>query len=325
MNTLMPVDRVEVQVLVDNATDNLSSVPSFVETEVAALGRRRRGSWVLGGSCLCCAAFGLSCLISVRKGVETRTLLFDAGPEDAVLEQNVSRLGVDLGLVEAIVLSHGHWDHGGGMLRALQLIRDRSGGREIPYYSHPDMFRTRAQKLPNGAMRLFEDVLARIARTVVIDAVRGNAGNARRCHELGSGFFAHGAERIFAAQQSEHIGALASSADELAQHIGPTGEDAMYYSNHKAAYLLGLALPAAAALAPCAFGGEISPERAGFGYAIHFTTGVTAEALLPVKRAALPDRPGFGYTITFLPSDPAGSLYPPGWAKQKSTAVARQN
>ena len=158
MNTLMPVDGVEVQVLVDNATDNLSSVPSFVETEVAALGRRRRGSWVLGGSCLCCAAFGLSCLISVRKGVETRTLLFDAGPEDAVLEQNVSRLGVDLGPVEAIVLSHGHWDHGGGMLRALQLIRDRNSGREIPYYSHPDMFRTRAQKLPNGAMRLFEDV-----------------------------------------------------------------------------------------------------------------------------------------------------------------------
>src|SRR5262249_6591219 len=158
MNTLMPVDSVEVQVLVDNATDNLSSVPSFVETEVAALGRRRRGSWVLGGTCLCCAAFGLSCLISVRKGVETRTLLFDAGPEDAVLEQNVSRLGVDLGPVEAVVLSHGHWDHGGGMLRALQLIRDRNGGREIPCYSHPDMFRTRAQKLPNGAMRLFEDV-----------------------------------------------------------------------------------------------------------------------------------------------------------------------
>jgi hypothetical protein len=28
MNTLMPVDGVEVQVLVDNVTDNLSSVPS---------------------------------------------------------------------------------------------------------------------------------------------------------------------------------------------------------------------------------------------------------------------------------------------------------
>jgi 7,8-dihydropterin-6-yl-methyl-4-(beta-D-ribofuranosyl)aminobenzene 5'-phosphate synthase len=106
----MPVDGVEFRVIVDNVTDNLSSVPSFVETEIAALGRRRRGSWVQGGSCLCCAAWGLSCLITVRKGSETRTLLFDSGPEDATFEQNVSRLGLDLGPVEAVVLSHGHWD-----------------------------------------------------------------------------------------------------------------------------------------------------------------------------------------------------------------------
>lgn len=158
MNALMPVDGVEVQVLVDNVTDNISSVPSFVETEIAALGRRRTGSWVQGGSCLCCAAWGLSCLISIRKGSETRTLLFDSGPEDGILERNVSRLGADLGTVEAIVLSHGHWDHAGAMLRALQLIRDRNGGREIPYYAHPDMFRTRADKQPNGSMRLIEDV-----------------------------------------------------------------------------------------------------------------------------------------------------------------------
>jgi 7,8-dihydropterin-6-yl-methyl-4-(beta-D-ribofuranosyl)aminobenzene 5'-phosphate synthase len=158
MNPLTPVDAVEVQVLVDNVTDYLSSVPSFVETEVAALQRRRRGSWVLGGSCLCCAAFGFSCLVTVRKGTEVRTLLFDAGPEDAILEQNVSRLGADLGPVEAVVLSHGHWDHGGGMLRALQLVRDRNGGREIPYYAHPDMFRTRAHKQPNGSMQLIDDV-----------------------------------------------------------------------------------------------------------------------------------------------------------------------
>jgi len=158
MATPKPVDSVDVQILVDNATDNLSSVPSFVETEFAGLGRRRRGNWVLAGSCLCCAAHGLSCLITARQGSATRTILFDSGPEDRTFEQNVSRLGADLGPVEAIVLSHGHFDHGGGMLRALQLIRDRNGGSEIPYYTHPDMFRTRALKQPNGSMRLLEDV-----------------------------------------------------------------------------------------------------------------------------------------------------------------------
>ncbi len=158
MVPLEPVDSAEVHILVDNATDSLSSVPSFVETEFAGLGRRRHGHWVLGGSCLCCAAHGLSCLVTVRRGAMTKTLLFDTGPEDRVFEQNVSRLGVDLSAVEAIVLSHGHWDHGGAMLRALQIISDRNGGKEVPYYAHPDMFRTRAIKMPNGAMRPMEDV-----------------------------------------------------------------------------------------------------------------------------------------------------------------------
>jgi 7,8-dihydropterin-6-yl-methyl-4-(beta-D-ribofuranosyl)aminobenzene 5'-phosphate synthase len=158
MSALEAVDSVEFVVLVDNVTDSLSSVPSFVETEFAGLTRRRQGNWVLAGSCLCCAAHGLSCLITVRKGSEARTLLFDSGPEDRTFEQNVSRLGVDLAPVKAIVLSHGHWDHAGAMLRALQLIRDRNGGREVDYYAHPDMFRTRATKLANNSMRLMEDV-----------------------------------------------------------------------------------------------------------------------------------------------------------------------
>jgi hypothetical protein len=97
------------------------------------------------------------------------------------------------------------------------------------------------------------------------------------------------------------------------------------HSNLKAAYLLGLALPATAALAPCAFGGEVLPDRPGFGYAIQFTIGTTAEALLPVERQALPDRPGFGYTINFVPGDPANSLYPPGWAKQRGMTNVSQD
>src|SRR5512139_1266717 len=104
MHALKAADSVEIQILVDNVTDNLSSVPSFVETEWAALGRRRRGTWVLGGDCMCCAAHGLSCLVAIRHDGVERTVLFDTGPEDRTFEQNVSRLGVDLGPVEALVL-----------------------------------------------------------------------------------------------------------------------------------------------------------------------------------------------------------------------------
>ena len=158
MSSPVPVDSVDIQILVDNVTDSLSSVPSFVETELGGLGRRRRAAWVLGGGCLCCAAHGLSCLLTIRAGGKTHTVLFDTGPEDRTFEQNVSRLGVDLAPLEAIVLSHGHWDHSGAMVRALQLARDRNGGREVLCCTHPDMFRSRAIKLPDGSLRLMEDV-----------------------------------------------------------------------------------------------------------------------------------------------------------------------
>ena len=62
------------------------------------------------------------------------------------------------GDIKLLLATHGHWDHTGAMLRALQMIRDRNGGSEVPVYVHPDMFRTRAAKQPNGTMRLMEDV-----------------------------------------------------------------------------------------------------------------------------------------------------------------------
>jgi 7,8-dihydropterin-6-yl-methyl-4-(beta-D-ribofuranosyl)aminobenzene 5'-phosphate synthase len=65
---------------------------------------------------------------------------------------------VDLGSVEAMVLSHGHWDHAGAMPRALQLIWQQNGGRDIPTYMHPGMFGSRALKMPDGTMREMEDV-----------------------------------------------------------------------------------------------------------------------------------------------------------------------
>lgn len=156
MNQLAVVDQIEIQVLVDNATDSLSSAPDFVESEFR--GFWRRGGRILAGECLCCAAHGLSCAIRVRRGDFAKTLLFDTGPDAAVFERNVQRLGFDMGSVDALVLSHGHWDHGGAMLRALDMIQTLTGGREVPAYMHPGMYRTRATRTPDGAMHLFADV-----------------------------------------------------------------------------------------------------------------------------------------------------------------------
>jgi 7,8-dihydropterin-6-yl-methyl-4-(beta-D-ribofuranosyl)aminobenzene 5'-phosphate synthase len=153
---LQPVDSLEIQILVDNATDSLSSNLKHVEVEFTYLWRK--GMKELAGNCLCCAAHGLSCLITAKRGNTSHTVLFDTGPDADVFEINATRLGVDLGAVEAMVLSHGHWDHAGGMLRALDMVRARNGGRDIAYYAHPGMFNQRARQLPDGTKQKMGDV-----------------------------------------------------------------------------------------------------------------------------------------------------------------------
>jgi 7,8-dihydropterin-6-yl-methyl-4-(beta-D-ribofuranosyl)aminobenzene 5'-phosphate synthase len=60
-------------------------------------------------------------------------ILFDTGAAGHVVE-NAKALGVDLSAVEALCMSHGHYDHSGGMMAFLRLV-----GR-LPVYAHPDFF-----------------------------------------------------------------------------------------------------------------------------------------------------------------------------------------
>ncbi|MBQ8387623.1 MAG: MBL fold metallo-hydrolase [Clostridia bacterium] len=49
-----------------------------------------------------------------------RRLLFDSG-QSGVIVDNAAAMGVDLSSVDTAILSHGHYDHGGGMLRFLSI------------------------------------------------------------------------------------------------------------------------------------------------------------------------------------------------------------
>jgi len=161
MTNIHPVDRLEVLVVVDNVTDSLSSNPNNVQTEWTGLLQSGRMQ-VLSGKATCCAHHGLSLLITAYIGNDKRTLLFDAGPEGETFLRNAKILGVDLSEVEAVVLSHGHWDHAGGLVSAIEGISKRQDeavtGSAVECYVHPGMFAERAMQRPNGKFLPFEQV-----------------------------------------------------------------------------------------------------------------------------------------------------------------------
>ncbi len=69
------------------------------------------------------------------------TVLFDVGGSNVVLA-NADRLGIDLTKIDAIVLSHGHHDHTGGLCDVLK----RLGRKRV--IAHPDIWDIKYAKRP---------------------------------------------------------------------------------------------------------------------------------------------------------------------------------
>lgn len=76
--------------------------------------------------------YGFSCLIETDQG----NYLFDTGG-GLTISNNAERLGIDLKQLNAIILSHGHLDHTGGLKQVLE----QTG--PINVHAHPDLFSTR--------------------------------------------------------------------------------------------------------------------------------------------------------------------------------------
>jgi len=82
------------------------------------------------------AEHGLSFLIEE----DNHKILLDCGQSDLVLS-NAKVLGIDLNKITEIVLSHGHYDHTGGLLPVLKYL-----DREIDIYAHPLIFEEKYSK-----------------------------------------------------------------------------------------------------------------------------------------------------------------------------------
>jgi 7,8-dihydropterin-6-yl-methyl-4-(beta-D-ribofuranosyl)aminobenzene 5'-phosphate synthase len=87
------------------------------------------------------AEHGFSLLIDLQGEV----ILFDTGA-GSVLERNSRVLELDLRCVQKVVLSHGHFDHTGGLAQVL------SHNPRVEVHAHPLLFDTKYRELDNGTL-----------------------------------------------------------------------------------------------------------------------------------------------------------------------------
>jgi 7,8-dihydropterin-6-yl-methyl-4-(beta-D-ribofuranosyl)aminobenzene 5'-phosphate synthase len=135
---LQPVDAVDVTIVVDNFLDVLMPSTETVERAPLVWGWAERETLV--------AEHGYSLLVTVRKGDQTQSVLFDAGLGRKTAIHNLDVLGVRVTDLRAVALSHGHVDHHGGLEGMIRRI----GRPRMPLVLHPDAWRDRKIVFPNG-------------------------------------------------------------------------------------------------------------------------------------------------------------------------------
>ena len=87
--------------------------------------------------------WGLSILVES----DDTKVLFDTGQSLSTVH-NARLLGIDLSQIDKIVLSHGHFDHTGGLKHVLSEV-----GREIEVIAHPDIWQAKYAARPDAESR----------------------------------------------------------------------------------------------------------------------------------------------------------------------------
>jgi 7,8-dihydropterin-6-yl-methyl-4-(beta-D-ribofuranosyl)aminobenzene 5'-phosphate synthase len=150
---LHTVDAVEVTILVDNVMDAL--LPSTSSVQRAPL------RWESFEQTPLLAEHGFAALVTVENQGQRTSILYDTGMGRETLVHNMDVLGIDPGVLRAIVLSHGHTDHHGGLSGLLARI----GRRNLPLVLHPDAWRDRKAAFPDGKRTASAGAQPRRSRT----------------------------------------------------------------------------------------------------------------------------------------------------------------
>ena len=120
------VERLSVQVVTDSYQLAIAPNESVGQVEVQRFGMPPAGKSLLG-------EFGLAMHLESTRGNETRRMLLDFGFTPQTLNNNIQLLGIRPEKIDALILSHGHYDHFGGLVGFLQQNRGKLR-TELPLY-----------------------------------------------------------------------------------------------------------------------------------------------------------------------------------------------
>jgi 7,8-dihydropterin-6-yl-methyl-4-(beta-D-ribofuranosyl)aminobenzene 5'-phosphate synthase len=152
------VDGLEVLSLVDNSVDFLSTIDRKEAHSFRQWMKKRNGQeWTKNHSQLPFVEHGFSMLVRVLRGRKSISILYDTGISADGVVENAKRMGLELNEVEYVVLSHGHYDHFGGLVSALKTINKAN----LPLIVHEDMFKTRGNANADGTIRVYPEFPAK--------------------------------------------------------------------------------------------------------------------------------------------------------------------
>lgn len=190
------LDELLVTVVVDNATDTLSSIPTGVPQlsefvhllDGPSIGTHDGHDMVSAFEQLCVACHGFSVLATGRRGEDAVTVLFDVGPFGDVWLSNAARLGLDLSDVAVLFVSHWHGDHTGGIpavVGAIAEARERAGRPPLLVDVHPDRPDRRGMLMPVGTFAM----LPQDPTFAEVEAAGGQIATHADVHAVAGGLF----------------------------------------------------------------------------------------------------------------------------------------
>ncbi len=140
------LDGVAVRVVVDSYQFAVAPSRKLADVDIQHFGWGVSGNKPPGRTLI--SEFGLSMLAETRRGTETRNVLMDFGFTLEALINNTNLVGIDPAGLDALVLSHGHYDHFGGLAGFLRANNGKLKPKLPTYIGGEEAFCSREWTAP---------------------------------------------------------------------------------------------------------------------------------------------------------------------------------